>query len=200
MKQTFILFTFLSFLIAESAKAPLIDLHYAISPTPNFQYASNVSGNNRDYAFGLSFPIPKKQNFRFGIDIVLKSWTAYRLYRFEKDLLLDNQNVGNTDEWYEHSLLGAAPYLSGTINNEETFWNKATFSLGVLASHPDTPNKVWLESWGKLTDRVVFTPFFRLERPLFVKYPWIVGMVQFYYVPDAGFVSSLLIGGDLKLW
>ncbi|NOZ03028.1 MAG: hypothetical protein GXO92_00260, partial [FCB group bacterium] len=97
MKQTILLFMFSSFLMAGSAKAPLIDLHYAIAPSWNFQYASNTSGNNRDYAFGLSFPVPKKQNFRFGIDIMLKSWTAYRFYRFEKDLLYESQEVGNTD-------------------------------------------------------------------------------------------------------
>ncbi|GEM_PF-5940983 len=200
MKQTFIFFAFLSFLSAENGKVPLIDLHYVIAPAPNFQYASNESGNNRDYTFGLSFPVPKKQNFRFGIDIMLKSWTAYRLYRFEQDLLYENQSVGNTDELFEHSLLGAAPYLSGTINNKGDFWDKATFSFGVLAGHPDTPNKVWLKKWGKITDRIVFTPFLRLERPLIAKYPWIIGMAQFYYVPGAGLVSSLLIGADVRLW
>ncbi|NOZ03027.1 MAG: hypothetical protein GXO92_00255, partial [FCB group bacterium] len=97
-------------------------------------------------------------------------------------------------------LVGAAPYLSGTINKKGDLWHKTTFSLGILAGHPDTPNRVWLKKWGQITDRVVFTPFFRFERPLLARYPWIVGMAQFYYVPEAGFVSSLLIGADVKLW
>ena len=182
-------------IFAEDKHISLINVYSGISP--------DIRGgdySHYNYIFGVSFPVPKQQNLRFGLGFIQASWTSYKLYKFEKNLLYDTQEVGKTDDLYRHLFMGFSTYISYTLNADNHFWDKTSFDVGIFAGHPNTPNNYWLSDWGRITDRIVVCPFIRAERPLFVKYPWITGIVQMVYIHGAGIHTSFLFGCNLKIF
>lgn len=202
MKNFLIVISIFSGLVLGGSSSAKAKLHFVISPTPSFTLPKGIGGYNRSYSMGFSFPIPKVEKIRLGIDFMATSWTSDMFYKFEKNLIFNTQKVGVTDNLQHHYLLGFSSNIGWILENEKSLWHRTYFLTGIFFGHPNTPNKVWTKSMGKITDRIVFSPYIRFQRPLFKRLSFIVGMVQFVYVPEVGFVSSLLIGfnSKLKFW
>jgi hypothetical protein len=199
-KIVLIILLSISFLHGDGSKSTLVEMHLGLSPTSSFQYGSEVIGANRDYTFGISVPIIREKRLRLGIDITQIVWSSYRFYKFEKELLYENQKVGNSNELQRHRLIGLAPHISWTLNKDGHFWDKTTFIGGIHFGHPDTPNDMWYKKWGRITDRVTINPFVRFTRPIIAKYLWILGTVQMELIPYFGFNSSLFIEAKFSLF
>lgn len=210
-RHLFLLILVFSNMVLGDAKKWTLEIHGAISPIP--LYEAERLDRNVSYSIGFSIPFPvlkdnaKFDALRLGLDFTGIPWVSHQIYSFEEVYPLD-QEAGKTENLFRHFLIGYATSLSWTLLNQASLWNYTTFSGGVFWAFPALP----LDNSGGLLPisvdsteesvkhKVVPAPFVRFRRPLFKKYPWIVGMAQFGYVPEAGLISSLLVGLHFKSW
>ena len=189
-------------IFAEDKHNSLINVCSGISPDiRGIPRISSFNLRHYNYFFGVSFPVPRLKNLRFGLGGIQASWTSYKLYKFEKYLLDHDQEVGRTDNLHRHLLDGPSAYINWTLNADNHFWDKTNFYTGFFVGSAEPPNEMWLiKGILPIPRKIIFCPFFRAERPFFVKYPWITGIVQMVYIHGAGIHTSFLFGCNLKIF